>query len=216
MIRDLDETFAKFLKDYAPAGSLLRNDADISFELPDANWRGSLTRITVNCYLYDIHENVAMRTQQPVVVQRTRAADNKLMVDTIRPPARIDCAYCITAWSTATTEPAREEHQLLSDVLLVLLRYPKIPAAALVGSMANQIPPYPTVIASQDGTAKTHPEFWHALDQKLKPSLNYVVTLAMQLDNLPDEPSTYLVGDINPGGVPEPNLNITTDQDVRS
>jgi hypothetical protein len=38
------------------------------------------------------------------------------------------------------------------------------------------------VIASQDGIGKNHPQFWTALDQKLKPSLNYIVTLAMSLD----------------------------------
>jgi len=32
---------------------------------------------------------------------------------------------------------------------------------------------------------KNLPEFWNALDQRLKPSLNYVVTLAMMIDDIP-------------------------------
>jgi hypothetical protein len=32
---------------------------------------------------------------------------------------------------------------------------------------------------------KNHPEFWTALDQKLKPSLNYVITLAMLVEDIP-------------------------------
>lgn len=202
MLRDLDDTMANLLRSAAPAGSLLAS-ADISFELPDATWRGSLSRVTVNCYLYDVHENVALRTQEPIVV---RSADKK-MAARVRPPVRIDCTYCITAWSIATPDPAREEHQLLSDVLMVLLQNPTIPSGALAGSLVGQIPPYPTVIASQEGTAKTHPEFWHALDQKLKPSLNYVVTLAMLLDPVP-VPATSVVAGESFGGVLVPKLKI--------
>ena len=42
------------------------------------------------------------------------------------------------------------------------------------------------MIAAPDGV-KNQPEFWGALDQQLKPSLNYVVTLAMILDEAPQE-----------------------------
>jgi hypothetical protein len=206
MLRDLDKTIKVLLTSRAPVGSLL-SGADVSFELPDANWRGSLSRLTVNCYLYDIHENLGLRTAQPIVV---RSPDMTKAVR-IRPPVRIDSTYCITAWSLATTEPAQEEHQLLSDVLLALLRNPTIPPDCLQGSLVGQIPPYPTVIASQEGTAKNHPEFWHALDQKLKPSLNYVVTLAMLLDDVTN-PATGVVGSVIVAGETEPKLNLLTDQ----
>jgi hypothetical protein len=155
--------------------------ADISFDLPDADWRGGLETLTVNCYLYDIRENLELRTREPVLQRSpdgTRATRRP-------PPVRIDCAYCITAWSRATEESVLEEHRLLSQVLLVLLRNPTIPASALQGSLVNQVPPYPTVIAAPDGV-KNQPEFWGALDQQLKPSLNYVVTLAVMLDVVSD------------------------------
>lgn len=79
-----------------------------------------------------------------------------------------------------------EEHRLLSQVLEVLMRNPTIPSDVLQGSLVDQIPPYPWVIASPDGV-KNQPEFWGALDQQLKPSLNYVVALAMMLDAAPAE-----------------------------
>lgn len=181
MIRDLDDTIQALLETRAPAGSELAG-ADISFDLPDAEWRGGLDSLTVNCYLYDIRENLEMRTNE-LLLQRspdgTRAARR-------RPPVRIDCAYCITAWSPATDESVLEEHRLLSQVLTVLLRNPTIPSDVLQGSLMDQIPPYPTVIASPDGV-KNQPQFWNALDQQLKPSLNYVVTLALILDEAPAE-----------------------------
>jgi hypothetical protein len=191
MINDLDETIRQLLRQSASAGSLLAN-ADIKFDIPDADWRLALTKLTVNCYLYDISENRDMRTYQPL---RFRSADGS-RIGEIAPPKRIDCAYCITAWSTSSTEPVLEEHRLLSDVLLILLRNQTLPAAILQGTLAGQIPPYPTVIASQDGVK--NPEFWKALDQRLKPSLNYVVTLAMLLDPIPaDSALPPAVQDIN-------------------
>lgn len=179
MIRDLDDTIQALLTDSAPPGSELAG-ATISFDLPDAEWRQALGNLTVNCYLYDIRENIALRTGEPLLersLDRTRASRR-------RPPVRIDCGYCITAWSPATSESVADEHRLLSQVLMVLLQNPTIPQSALRGSLVTQIAPYPTVVALPDGV-KNQPEFWGALDQQLKPSLNYVMTIAMMLDPPP-------------------------------
>lgn len=179
MIHDLDATIGQLLTQGAPAGSALAG-ATISFDLPDSTWRGSLHGLTVNCYLYDIRENLALRTHEPRMV---RSNDGR-QVTRIAAPVRVDCAYCITAWSTATPGAVLEEHNLLGQILLVLLKHPTIPDSMLQGALAGQIAPYPTVIASQDGV-RNQPEFWTALDQKLKPSLNYIVTMAVLLDALP-------------------------------
>ena len=177
MIRDLDETISTMLKTGATPGSSLAG-ATISFDLPDATWRGGLVGLTINCYLYDICENLEMRTYEPLV-SVTAGGGSALHVD---PPIRINCSYCVTAWSTAATDPVLDEHDLLSQALIVLLRNQPLPENLLQGALAGQIPPYPLVIASQDGVGKHHPQFWTALDQKLKPSLNYVLTLAMPID----------------------------------
>ncbi len=182
MIRDLDDTIQILLKDKAPAGSEELAQADISFDIPDADWRAGLAKLTVNCYLYDVRENQELRTNEPLLQRSpdgTRAARR-------RAPVRIDCAYCITAWSAADSDSVLEEHRLLSQVLEVLLKHPTIPPEVLQGSLVDQIPPYPTVITAPDGV-KNQPEFWGALDQQLKPSLNYVITLAVMLDEPPAE-----------------------------
>jgi hypothetical protein len=173
MIRDLDDTIKTFLKARAPRGSLLEQ-VNIGFDLPDAAWRNKLSKLTLNCYLYDIRENREMRTAEPRLV---KSADGKT-AKRVPAPVRVDCAYCITAWSVSQQEPVFEEHRLLSQVLSLFLRHPTLPREQLVGKLATQIPPYPTLLAAQEGV-KNQAEFWHALDQKLKPSLNYVVTLAM-------------------------------------
>lgn len=181
MIRDLDDTIAAMLANRAPAGSELAGAA-IRFDLPDSAWRQQVSALTVNCYLYDVRENMELRTSEPLLhrsVDGTRASR-------LRPPVRVDCAYSITAWSVATTDPVLEEHRVLSQVLLVLLRHRRIPQADLQGSMATQPSPFPLVVAAPD-TSRNMPEFWKALDQELKPSLNYVITLAMWLDPVPSE-----------------------------
>ena len=179
MIRDLDDTIEAMIENLAPAGSALAS-ADISFELPDAEWRSNLANLTVNCYLYDVRENREMRTNERLIQRSNTGVPIALRL----PPVRIDCTYCITAWSPATAESILEEHRLLSQVLLLLLQNPTIPTGVLQGRLATQIPPYPRVIAAPDDI-KNLPVFWGALDQQLKPSLNYVITLAMLLDAEP-------------------------------
>lgn len=176
MIRDLDETIKALLTEKAPPGSELAG-ADISFDLPDAEWRQHIKSLTVNCYLYDIHENMALRTREPLL----QRSEDGTRASRRQPPVRVDCAYCITGWSKNQHESVADEHRLLSQVLMVLLKHQTIPPEVLKGSLVDQIPPYPTVIALPDGI-KNQPEFWGALQQQLKPSLNYVVTLAMMLD----------------------------------
>ena len=181
MIRDLDDTIRTLFETRATPGSELAG-ADIVFDLPDAEWRASLVNLTVNGYLYDIRENREMRTTEPIL-QRN---GNGSRATWRRAPARVDCAYCITAWSSAAAESVLEEHRLLSQVLRIMLQNSTIPADVLQGSLVDQIPPYPTVIASMEGV-KNLPEFWSALNQQLKPSLTYVITLAVLLDESPLE-----------------------------
>jgi hypothetical protein len=181
VIRDLDDTIAAMLANRAPAGSELAG-AEIKFDLPDSQWRQKLNTLTVNCYLYDVRENTDLRTVEPVL----RRSGDGTRASRLRPPVRVDCAYSITAWSVANADPVLEEHRVLSQALLVLLQHRRIPTADLQGSMVNQPPPYPTVIAAPDAN-KNMPDFWKALDQELRPSLNYVVTLAMWLEPTPPD-----------------------------
>ncbi len=185
MVRDLDSTLGVLLKQGAVPGSELAQ-AKICFDLPDATWRGELSEIghSINCYLYDVHENAELRSHEPLL-QRQRSGD-ELRAVRRRAPVRIDCAYSITAWSPADKEAVLEEHRLLSQALVVLLKHPTIPREVLRGELANQIPPYPTVIAAPNGLEK-HSELWSVLEHPVKPSLDYVVTLALMLDQPPAE-----------------------------
>jgi hypothetical protein len=170
MISDLDETIKQLL---VKKGALDSGEVDISFETPDREWSASISKPTVNIYLYDIHENRQLRgTEWVVEKDRNGTATKK------KNPSRIDLFYLITVW---TNDPA-DEHRLLWHVMLTLFRYPELPEELLSGQLIQQEYPIKTTTAQPDGVFQNTADFWGALDNQLKPSINYIVTLALDLD----------------------------------
>src|SRR5687767_2193238 len=58
VLDDLDETIKTVLRE---RGGLPTAEVDIAFDAPDREWSGRINRPTVNCYLYDIRENLELR-----------------------------------------------------------------------------------------------------------------------------------------------------------
>jgi hypothetical protein len=165
MIRDLSETLKALL------GQDLVN-TDILFDRPSDPYQHDKT--VVNLFLYDIRENVELRSSEVIVERKNDQA-------IFHPaPRRVACTYLVTAWPTGGTELALQEHRLLSQVLQILSRYPKIPASFLKGSLVGQEPPLPMITAQADGL-KNPAEFWTALGNKLRPSLTVTVTISMDV-----------------------------------
>ncbi len=165
MIRDLSETLKALLgKDLV--------DADISFDRPSDPYQHDKT--AVNLFLYDVRENVELRSNEVTVERKEGQAILR------RPPLRVACTYLVTAWPTGGTELALQEHRLLSQVLQILSRYPTIPGSFLKGSLSGQEPPLPMITAQADGL-KNPAEFWTALGNKLRPSLTVTVTISMEV-----------------------------------
>jgi len=160
---------------------------DLSFAIPDKTFAPvSGSKTTLNCYLYDIREDRDLRRVDPILARQSDGTVQKQY-----PPARVRLAYCITAWSpvalTPAIAPAQDEHKLLSDVLRVLLKYPTLPASALVGTLAGQLPPLPTTVILPD-TDKIVSDFWTAVGGQLRPSLDYRVTLSLAYVDLVSGP----------------------------
>lgn len=177
MINDLDLTLKELLTREAQAGGVLEQ-AEISFSVPDEEWRSSTgTDLNLNVYLYDIRENLELRSNQ-----RQMEYNALGQVTQIFAPPRIDCAYIITAWdkSPVSGDDDKEllEHRLLSEVLYVLLSNPKIPEIYLQASLTNQQPKLPMVSAQKGGLPEPV-EFWNALGSPLKPSINCVITISL-------------------------------------
>src|SRR3712207_1200883 len=119
MIEDLDETIRQLL---IQEGGLDPAEVEVSFDVPDCEWSASIVRPTLNFYLYDVRENLQLRTTGWDTVQNSNGTFTKR-----KHPRRIDCSYLLTAW----TSEIEDEHRLLSSSLLTLFRFPSLPERVL-------------------------------------------------------------------------------------
>lgn len=170
MLSDLDATIKELLKQ---AGGLGHADGlpevDISFEIPNREWSGNLSnRATINCYLFDIHERRAFREDGWQIEGRGTPDSARRL-----PPLFFELTYLITAW----TKEAQDQHLLLWQVLETLMDNPVLRAPYLQGQLVAHEWPITTAVAQLEGVLKSPGEFWTALENQLKPSLSYVVTL---------------------------------------
>lgn len=170
MISDLNETIRKLL---TKKGAFDPAEVDTSFKTPNREWSASISKPTVNVYLYDIRENHELRSTEWVIEK-----DQNGIATRKKNPGRIDLSYLITVW----TNDIEDEHRLLWHVLAALSRYPDLPEELLSGQLAGQYYPIKTTTAQPDGLLSNPADFWAALDNELKPSINYVVTVPLDLD----------------------------------
>ncbi|MHC1754023.1 MAG: Pvc16 family protein [Methanosarcina sp.] len=174
MIRDLSQTLRAILKDSELPEPL--HSVEIVFDRPDDKFNPVQT--TVDLFLYDIRENVELRSNEP----RTERKDGQVIIH--RPPLRVACSYLITAWPVSGPDlPLQDlplqEHRLLSQILNVFSRYPMIPEKFLQGGLKGQEPPLPMITAQTEGF-KNPAEFWTAIGNKMRPSLTLTATITLE------------------------------------
>jgi hypothetical protein len=169
MFSDLDESIKKMLTAEIP---IKNGQVDIKFEQPVREWSTKLVKPTINFYLYDVRENVMLRQHQ---WEQQRQTSKRLDITSMkRSPFRVDCCYMLTTWAS---EPD-DEHLLLARCLLALFRNPILLPEHLIGDMQEQPFEIQAKVASNDKL--TNPaEVWSALDNEIRPTISYVVTVAM-------------------------------------
>ena len=170
MISDLDETITQLLR---KKGAFDPAEVDITFERPGREWSASISKPTINIYLYDIRENHQLRG-----TEWTIAKDDNGVSTRKKNPTRVDLSYLVTVW----TGDVVDEHRLLWHTLLTLFRYPELPGDVLSGQLTEQKYPVKTATAQPDGLFSNPADFWSALDNEIRPSINYVITLALDTD----------------------------------
>ncbi|XHX78781.1 MAG: DUF4255 domain-containing protein [Stenomitos frigidus ULC029] len=171
MIHHLDDTLRELLRQKVPIDdpSIDITSIDIRFEMPNSDWATKLTKPTVNLFLYDIRENLGLRSNES-----SFARNGAIGTETFA-PTRIDCTYLITIW----TKDIADEHRLLGTLLKTLLRYPTLPPEVLQGEMVSQSLPLRSWIAQPDRTPNVW-DFWGPLDGRLKAGISCMVTLAVE------------------------------------
>lgn len=173
MIDELDDSLELLLARELPPA--LKGKVEISFATPDDQFSpGDEGKLAVNLFLYDIRENNELRNNEWEVEHKENVVYRE------PPPIRIDCSYLVTAWSSADERyRPKEEHRVLTEVMIILLRYPTLPKKFLTGSLEKRAPPLPTT-ALQPGRLQSLGEFWQALGGKPKAAFDYTVTISVQ------------------------------------
>jgi hypothetical protein len=180
VLADLDETVRQLLIRHVP---LDLTTVDVSFDAPDREWSGRLSRPTVNCFLYDVRENEDLRE---AAWDYTRDAKNGT-VQRRKIPVRINATYNVTVWARAP----EDEHRLLWRVLTALARQPVLNLDIVEGGLKEQPFPLLAKVAKSDTAKATPADLWQALDNRIRPSLTYVLTLALDPDTVFTSPMVF-------------------------
>ncbi|MER5779575.1 DUF4255 domain-containing protein [Streptomyces sp. NPDC002039] len=165
MIHEVDE----MLKGLLGGGALTGSGMEVAFEAPTRDWAARRNAPVVNCYLYDIREDVARRQRGHVGIRDER----DVVVRRSRPPRWFRLSYLVTAW----TKTPLDEHRLLSAVLATLLPREVVPPDELPGSLGTLGLSVPLSVAGIQTESRSLAEIWSALGGELKPSLDLVVTV---------------------------------------
>lgn len=188
MLDALDTTLEQLLKRELPP-NVPSGDTEvfISFDTP---YQGAIKKKpAINFFLYDVQENLELRSSRWLVERHSDGTVTKK-----RPPARVDCSYLITAWPQ-NEDDIQTEHQLLGEVMKVLLRYRELPETFVADNFEGQEIPL-RLISLRPSNLQSFGEFWQAMGGKEgtrpKVVLHCTVTISVSVDAA--EPEAGLVG----------------------
>ncbi len=179
MISDVDEALRSLILDSL---TVSRQNVDIKYDLPSRDWASRLNRPTINLFLFDIRENLRLRGAEQY--RQIPREDGK--VEVRRNPVRIDLRYLLSAW----TKDPEDEHLLLSDTLLTLLRNPLIPDKYCSEQMRNQ--QFPVILDAavyqpEHGPVEKASEIWGVIGNDIH--AGFIVTVTITVD--PYEPLVF-------------------------
>ena len=192
MLDALDATLELLLKQELPS-DIPSEDTEvfISFDTP---YQGAIKqKPAINCFLYDVQENLELRLGTWTVERQSNGRAVKK-----RPPARVDCSYLITVWPQ-NEDDIQTEHQLLGEVMKVLLRYRRLPENFVAPSFEGQEVPL-RVLSLRPSKLQSFGEFWQAMGGRdgTKPKVVLHCTVTISVPVYEAEEEVGLVGVYQP------------------
>jgi hypothetical protein len=151
---------------------------DVSFECPNSKWSAQINRPTINCWCYDLRENVKLRNMDQRVTRGERSATKQLA------PRRYDLSFLVTAWARRI----EDEHQLLWRALGGLLQVPILEPARCEGNLRYQPYNMPVTVAIASEQHVNLTDLWSVLDNDMRLGFTMVVTLAMDVEMMLEVP----------------------------
>ncbi|MFN8375299.1 MAG: DUF4255 domain-containing protein [Anaerolineae bacterium] len=196
MIHDFDKTLEKLIME---RGKLDRNEIDISFELPNGDWVSRLARPTINCWCYDLRENVKLRNMEINVNRMERHAQLRLA------PLRYSLTYLVTAWA----RKIEDEHQLLWRVLGALARSTVLEPEICEGLLREQPYDIPITVGQIGDTTGNITDLWSVLESEMRLGFTVCATLALDVERGFDAPMVF-EKEIGIGQSQEPSTKVMT------
>ncbi|GCL40759.1 DUF4255 domain-containing protein [Anabaena sp. FACHB-1250] len=179
MLKDLDETLKLLLSNNLKNDVIDQRGYKISFEPPSQDLENEGT--IINLFLYDIRENVELRSSVRSwdMSMKAEGVSKRVFAST-----RVDCSYLITVWTNrpqsnrddSNQVPFLYEHQILGEIMQILVRSRYIPSTILQGTLKKQELPVP-IISLRSGQVQNLGEFWQAIGGKPKASIHCTVTI---------------------------------------
>lgn len=166
MINDLDKTLERIIY---TKGNINRGDVDIVFDTPDREWATRLGRPTLNCWAFDLRENMKLRSMERQVGR------NGNMATVLFPSIRMDVSYLITAWA----RKMEDEHQLIWRALGALKSTPVIPPGEAEGLLRYQKKDIPLLVATPSDHPVNLADLWGVLDNVMHLGFTMVATLEL-------------------------------------
>lgn len=167
MIDDVDTALRSLL---TPQAS--EHGAEVSLEAPTREWSARLSQPTLDAYLFDIREDVDLRS-----VAREAVIEDNVRVARAFPPRFYRLSYLLTAW-TARPE---DEHRILADALSVLSVLDVIPQGSLSGWLAEQPRAVRLEVALPLAEDRAMSDLWTALGGEFRLSVEVVVTAPLRV-----------------------------------
>lgn len=165
ILADLDEVLGELLEGGLAARGLL--GVTVTFEAPSRERVAQWPSPAIDLFLYDLREAPGERDRS----WHPTRVDGRAML--VRAPLRLACTYAITAWAPTVLD----EHRLLSQVIAILCAHPQLPVELLPPSLLVGEPPQPLIAEVAHVRDEARAEFWTALGNLYKVSLQYTVTV---------------------------------------
>lgn len=175
MIHDLDKTLKKLLIE---RGKLDKNEIEVAFEQPTGEWASRLSRPTINCWCYDLRENVKLRNMDMNVSREQRKGLFERGERSVRmglPPLRFTLTYLVTAWARRI----EDEHQLFWRALGALAQSTSLDPASCEGNLRDQPYEIPITVGQPTEATGSFTDLWSVLDNQMHLGFNFVATLAL-------------------------------------
>ncbi|MCC8376531.1 MULTISPECIES: DUF4255 domain-containing protein [Photorhabdus] len=168
---------------------------NIRFDLPEIN--SIQSEPTVSVFLYDIHEDLQLRSAEP---RRYNPMSSTLLPGWVN----INCNYLITYWdaskpssdsSSPDSQPNNQAAQVMTRVLNALINNRQL--TGIPGAYTQVIP--------QQENLNSLGNFWQALGNRPRLSLMYSITVPMKLQDIKD--NIKPISQISTSVVQKPSLD---------